>query len=175
MNRTIPPIETKYAGVRFRSRLEARWAVFFDELGVSWEYEPESYRSSDGRVYIPDFRLQLRGRELHETSEGPHAFGGDDTVETFAEVKRVGGDFGKAIHFRVHVLPLPLEKLEGPPPGHPEWVRACAWHQQNARRHGVIAPARFSCPIDRAWDAYELDSVLRAASIACSARFGAYE
>lgn len=37
----IKPIETRYAGCRFRSRLEARWAVFFDALKIEWEYEPE--------------------------------------------------------------------------------------------------------------------------------------
>ena len=34
-------IPTLYGGVRFRSRLEARWAAFFfDVAGWSWEYEP---------------------------------------------------------------------------------------------------------------------------------------
>ncbi len=37
------PIETKYKGCRFRSRLEARWAVFFDALGIKWRYEPEGF------------------------------------------------------------------------------------------------------------------------------------
>lgn len=37
------PIETKYRGYRFRSRLEARWAVFFDTLGLKWWYEPEGF------------------------------------------------------------------------------------------------------------------------------------
>ncbi len=37
------PIETKYKGCRFRSRLEARWAVFFDALGLEWWYEPEGF------------------------------------------------------------------------------------------------------------------------------------
>lgn len=32
---TIKAIETSYAGCRFRSRLEARWAVFFDTLGIA--------------------------------------------------------------------------------------------------------------------------------------------
>ena len=50
-------IETEYAGVRFRSRLEARWAVFFDTVGIQWEYEPEAFRLSDGSGYLPDFRL----------------------------------------------------------------------------------------------------------------------
>ena len=40
---TIKPIETVYKGDRFRSRLEARWAVFFDAARIKWEYEPEGY------------------------------------------------------------------------------------------------------------------------------------
>lgn len=49
MNIGIP---TEYGGVRFRSRLEARWAAFFDLLRWPWEYEP-----IDLRGYIPDFAL----------------------------------------------------------------------------------------------------------------------
>ena len=51
-----PAIETSYAGCRFRSRLEARWAVFFDALGIKWEYEKEGY-VVNGRAYLPDFYL----------------------------------------------------------------------------------------------------------------------
>ena len=36
---TIKPIETVYNGYRFRSRLEARWAVFFDALGITYKIE----------------------------------------------------------------------------------------------------------------------------------------
>lgn len=49
-------IETVYAGHRFRSRLEARWAVFFDTLNIPWEYEPEGFELPSGR-YLPDFWL----------------------------------------------------------------------------------------------------------------------
>lgn len=57
----IKAIETWYAGCRFRSRLEARWAVFFDALGVEWDYEPEGLALEDGTRYLPDFWLpQLR-------------------------------------------------------------------------------------------------------------------
>lgn len=49
-------IETEYAGVLFRSRTEARWAVFFDALGVRWRYEHEGYELAHGR-YLPDFWL----------------------------------------------------------------------------------------------------------------------
>lgn len=49
-------IETKYNGVTFRSRMEARWAVFMDALGMKWDYEPEAYEL-DGLSYLPDFWL----------------------------------------------------------------------------------------------------------------------
>ncbi len=39
----MKPIETNYRGCRFRSRIEARWAVFFDALGIKWWYEPEGF------------------------------------------------------------------------------------------------------------------------------------
>jgi hypothetical protein len=50
----IKAIETKYKGYRFRSRTEARWAVFFDYAGLKWEYEKEGY-DIDGKWYLPDF------------------------------------------------------------------------------------------------------------------------
>lgn len=51
----LKPIQTYYKGCCFRSRLEARWAVFFDACGVKWEYEPEGYDLGDGVLYLPDF------------------------------------------------------------------------------------------------------------------------
>lgn len=54
----IKPIETHYNGYRFRSRLEARWAVFFDAAGIKYEYEPEGFViESYGVAYLPDFFL----------------------------------------------------------------------------------------------------------------------
>lgn len=46
---------TNYAGVRFHSQLEAKWAAFFDEAGMPWEYEPVTLPG-----WIPDFRLYGR-------------------------------------------------------------------------------------------------------------------
>ncbi|MDJ0342216.1 hypothetical protein QMK19_03320 [Streptomyces sp. H10-C2] len=55
---TIQAIETYYGGHRFRSRLEARWAVVFDSLNLRWEYEPQGYRIGESRrPYLPDFYL----------------------------------------------------------------------------------------------------------------------
>ena len=53
----MKPIQTEYKGYLFRSRLEARWAVFFDACDVEWEYEPEGYDLGDGLMYLPDFLL----------------------------------------------------------------------------------------------------------------------
>jgi len=52
----IKAIETYYNGYRFRSRLEAEWAVFFDSIGVKWIYEPEGLHIGN-LLYLPDFYL----------------------------------------------------------------------------------------------------------------------
>lgn len=46
-------IPTTYKGTRFRSRLEARWAAFFDLLSWPWVYEP-----FDADGWIPDFLIE---------------------------------------------------------------------------------------------------------------------
>lgn len=71
----VPAIQTRYAGCYFRSRTEARWAVFFDALGVPWEYEREGYALPSGR-YLPDFWLpqqrywvEIKGKQPTEHEE----------------------------------------------------------------------------------------------------------
>lgn len=66
----IKAIETEYNGYRFRSRLEARWAVFFDSLGIEYEYEIEGFEI-DGVRYLPDFYIpsidrwfEIKGKPL---------------------------------------------------------------------------------------------------------------
>lgn len=61
---TIKAIETRYAGCRFRSRLEARWAVLFDSLGYEWRYEPQGFDLGSGVWYLPDFYLPRIDRWL---------------------------------------------------------------------------------------------------------------
>lgn len=52
-------IETAWRGYRFRSRLEARWAVFFEAMGWQWEFEPEGFEAETGERYLPDFLVRL--------------------------------------------------------------------------------------------------------------------
>ena len=81
MDAVLKPIETRYKGYRFRSRLEARWGVFFDAFGgpapgvawVEWEYEKEGYDLGAHGRYLPDFwlpkhrvRIEIKGQHPHE-------------------------------------------------------------------------------------------------------------
>jgi hypothetical protein len=65
---TIEAIPTVYAGVRFKSRLEARFAEWLtEEQEVEWEYEPEDFCSPLHNGYRPDFYIPC--------------------IETFVEIK----------------------------------------------------------------------------------------
>lgn len=104
----MPPraIETKYKGYRFRSRLEARWAVFFDALGLQWEYEPEGFELPSGR-YLPDFFIRwsatksarlLQFREVGYWVEikGPEPT--KDEIQRLAELTTATGHIGYLLH-----------------------------------------------------------------------------
>lgn len=89
MQKQIRAIETTYNGVKFRSRLEARWARFFDNLRTKWIYEHEGYQIEDG-YYLPDFFLPnvyLRAKDaqgiLFEVK--PARFG-----EEYGQLEQVG-------------------------------------------------------------------------------------
>ena len=52
-------LETIYKGVKYRSRIEARWAVFFDKAVIEAHYEPEGFDLGEGVKYLPDFYLPI--------------------------------------------------------------------------------------------------------------------
>jgi hypothetical protein len=81
----IKAIETRYNGYRFRSRLEAKWAIFFDQCAIKYEYEPDGVILPDGTGYLPDFYLP--------------------DFKTYVEVKRDGGDASKAVSFGLSIHP----------------------------------------------------------------------
>jgi hypothetical protein len=53
----IQALPTIYDGVRYRSRIEARWAIFMDTLSIEHEYEREGFDCGNGVYYLPDFWL----------------------------------------------------------------------------------------------------------------------
>lgn len=57
---SMKAIPTTFAGVRMRSRLEARWAAFFSACGWRWTYEP-----FDAEGWTPDFTLHMPTGEIY--------------------------------------------------------------------------------------------------------------
>lgn len=75
-------LETTYMGCRFRSRLEARWAVFFDALGWDWQYEKEGYTvgfyDGDQIPWLPDFEIITpSGQHFYVEVKGDRGFFAD--------------------------------------------------------------------------------------------------
>lgn len=88
----VTAIQTEYAGCLFRSRLEARWAVVFDVLGLKWRHEAEGFELSNGQRYLPDFLIDGLGWiEIKPTVELD-----DDKWTVFCE------DHGKQEGFRAY-------------------------------------------------------------------------
>ena len=65
----LKALPTTYRRVKFRSRLEARWAVFFDALDLHWEYEPQGFTLDNRKdkhpdsCYCPDFLVRTPQNE----------------------------------------------------------------------------------------------------------------
>lgn len=71
---TLKAIETHYKGFRFRSRLEARWAVFLDAADLSWSYEAEGYDLGEDGRYLPDFWIPELGCWLEIKGARPNPY-----------------------------------------------------------------------------------------------------
>lgn len=56
----IAPKRVLWAGYCFRSRLEARWALFLEYLKIDYVYEPRTFHLPNGHKYTPDFYLPYR-------------------------------------------------------------------------------------------------------------------
>ena len=88
----FPPIQTVYKGHVYRSRLEAKYAVFFDRLGIKYEPEPEIFMIDAGGFYIryqPDFVLP----DIKSTEEFPRPLyvevKGKDRYSDIYETERI--------------------------------------------------------------------------------------
>jgi hypothetical protein len=103
-------IPTRYSDTQFRSRLEARWASFFDFVGWDWVYEP-----FDADGYIPDFLIN--GTRPFLVEVGPVATlneyraKGEKARTSFPAAPALGGPPGDQVsldHFEWHTLVVGL-------------------------------------------------------------------
>lgn len=74
-------IATRFKGVDFRSRLEAKWAHVFDKLGWEWLYEP-----IDLEGWIPDFLIRCKGS--HDLLIDIKPIARFDSAEAFEQIAR---------------------------------------------------------------------------------------
>jgi hypothetical protein len=81
----IRPIPTAYGGYQFRSRIEARWAVFFTQMQFRWRYEDDGWPLPGG-WYLPDFLLLLSGERGLWVEIKPHGVPESDAVAKCAEL-----------------------------------------------------------------------------------------
>lgn len=93
----IKPIETTYNGYRFRSRLEARWAVFFDTIGLRYKYESEGLKMSGDVCYLPDFWLPDWKKYVEIKPDLPYEFCLEDDQIILAFDKNGATALGKFI------------------------------------------------------------------------------
>lgn len=95
----LSAISTRYDGYKFRSRLEARWAVFFNTLNIDYQYEKEGYELPSGELYLPDFYLPDIGLRSTEKSnlwveiKGEYSKDEWDTFSEFLKAKNENGAF----------------------------------------------------------------------------------
>lgn len=149
----INAIETRYAGCHFRSRLEARWAVFFDALSIEWQYEPQGFNVGSTHAgwvsYLPDFYLP--------TTQTWVEVKGDLTDVDWRKIEHaIIGSEGKlpAVHegfdrtgSRATPGLLLLGNVPRPLPGHTPTFPLLQHHQLpnivSCRDVGVLSPATF--------------------------------
>lgn len=87
-------IETVYRGIKFRSRNEARWAVFMDQIGVPFDYEPEGFQMENGLRYLPDFYLTNQKIWAEVKAEMP-------TPSEIEKAQRLTNESGLALVFLI--------------------------------------------------------------------------
>lgn len=185
----IKAIPTRYGGYHFRSRLEARWAVFFDELGVAYRYEEQGYEFGEGEKYLPDFRLP---RAVVAIVGGG---GADDLVVTeevspFVEIKPHGipipdGDLKRIIAFVRHVGETFVLVVRGDPLD--MFMQAVAYTdetQYSVAPAAIIGTKGDACPIvawqgrecsNEAWKSFVLGCASGFGKAAVSARSARFE
>lgn len=117
----IRPIETEYNGYLFRSRLEARWAVFFDAMGIRYEYEPDGFDLGDSVWYLPDFYLpQINGGVYVEVK-------GDMRDEDRTKIEKFA-DSGEAPLYVLGGIPTQSELDDDDVYGYVDKYAGCFWH-----------------------------------------------
>jgi hypothetical protein len=137
---------TKYGQYTFRSQLEARWALFFDLLGIRYRYEPKLFRLRPGLSYLPDFWLidhhcfvEVKGVKPEQREKmrllarkvrvNVYTFFGDVGVPDPLHGRGAIVDYGDDYYFAIDMTPDPIRiryplGSPGPLPAQPHLLNA---------------------------------------------------
>lgn len=124
----IDAIPTEYLGLTFRSRLEARWAVFFGTRGIPWEYEPARFKLAADDTYLPDFLLA--GRVIVEIKPERN----DEILASREKLERLSQEarcLGLLVCGSPGVGTYSIEAFDGRDDG---WVEGPAWKFGRGRK-----------------------------------------
>ncbi|WP_328344855.1 hypothetical protein [Micromonospora sp. NBC_00421] len=144
----IRAIETSYAGCLFRSRTEARWAVFFDNIGLAWQHESQGFEvGKPAKRYLPDFYLPKLGLHVEVKPAMADVADPDGVLlwENFAGMVATKWDHDKTAMF-CGPPPNPAQvDRKGPP-------RAGTWYEEGIVILGDWHYAWCVCPAGEHFD-----------------------
>lgn len=150
MKYDIKAIETTYRGYLFRSRLEAKWAAFFDLCGWPWGYEPPEYNG-----WIPDFAI---GEPITPVEVKPF-YKSDEWDDVIAKVS-ASGCTRTTVLLGADPTMIPIGEHNAPQLG---WLAECeeVWDEEGMTCLWQLQPLHFGvthgngklglCPLDGAW------------------------
>jgi hypothetical protein len=95
----IQPIETVYKGYKFRSRLEARWAVFFDSIQIEYEYEKEGFDLGKGHWFLPDFYLVAQNCYIEIKPNNLKQINSNEYVTAILNTAELGMEYNSLLIF----------------------------------------------------------------------------
>ncbi|MGZ4882162.1 MAG: hypothetical protein ACXV7G_14100 [Halobacteriota archaeon] len=136
MQRYSRAMQTAFHGTRYKSRAEARWAVFFWTLQIPYEYEPEGFVFDAEKVtYLPDFYLpeqdcfvEIKSISKGETPTLSYPRPKDEDIQKAALLNEC---WGKDV-FLFYEIPDPAA-----PKGITQGRGAIAWTQKT-RKQGIF-------------------------------------
>lgn len=135
---TLQARPTRYKGVEMRSRLEAGFAMWLDQMGWEWEYEPECFASELGQ-WLPDFRIDIPCVPSTIARLSPVY------VEVKPESYAVHPDRGTRDGVQLHELAQRMSSLYETHP------TAAAVLVQEGTAPGIILPDGTGEPLDWTW------------------------
>lgn len=108
---SIAAVPRRYAGVNFRSTLEADWASTLDDIGILWEYEPATITLPSGTTYIPDFFLPELGTWIEV--KGPGVPRIEKAIEFAETVACSCGRAGRCVRRECQMVLIGLPPVKG--------------------------------------------------------------